>query len=150
MTSSAKFVDARLFKLRYSSTVFSLEIAFFSLLAASLIAILSMPWLWLWLFALILLVDHFFRYLSVIHQFSDDFRIEFRMNPSRVICYDHKDDFVYGSHQVKTYLSPWFVLLELNHPQRTRRLLLLSDSFQNNSDYAIFRRQLIELKHHAS
>lgn len=150
MTSPVKFDNALHYKLQYSKTVVFLEIVFFSLLGLSLIEILSGLWLWWCLLGLFLLVQYFFRQLSIIHQVSEGLRLEFRVNPPRVICYDHNVESEYAREQIKTFFSPWFVLLQLNNLKRTQRLLLLRDSFQNDSDYARFRRQLRELTYDAS
>jgi len=84
----------------------------------------------------------FFKRYSCRIRFPNHLQIEFRSEPDRLICYDHKMESSYLLDQVDVRLTRWFVLLKLGRFPARLNLALLQDSFEDIHHYTAFRRFL--------
>ena len=143
MTSPTESANVRLYKLRYSRTLLSLEILLIASVYATLLVFNAQYELWPSFIVVTLLSIIFFLRFSIVARFPHGLQIEFRSEPDRLLCYHRSQRSSYPLTQVTTRMTRWTLHLKLGQYPDTVYLPLLRDSFEQASHYAAFRRHLL-------
>lgn len=145
MISSTKFETMPLYKLHFSKTVLAIEVFILTLIFISIVQLLHGAVLVLTALLFVLLCIRFFRTDSICKKFPPGSALEIRKTPERLIWYDQEVATGYAPAEIKTFITRWFILLQLGKGKSGISKLLLADSFADFNHYTSFRRQLIEM-----
>ncbi len=149
-----KFADVRLYKVRYSRFILSLEITFLLMFFVSLFVYRAELWLLPSLILSILLTYIYFSLYSVINQWPNGLTFEIRFSTAQLIVHDGKSRTSIPIHNVNIMMTRWFVMLKIETSSNQRSVTVFKDSFDDVNHYTSFRRNLIlmqrEEKQHIS
>ena len=144
MSSPGKYITAPRYNLQYSRTIVGLELFFHALVCIAIVQTVHDWWMLGMLLLYVLIAIHYFQRASIRSEFPVGSAIELRGNPSRLIWYDGESQQSYLDHDIRCIMTRWFVLLQLGKIGQRKNKLLLADSFDDNSHYTRFRREIIE------
>ena len=141
-----KSADVRLYKLRYSKTLLSLEIAFLLMLYVSLFVYRAELWFLPCLLLSTLLTYIYFSLYSVINQWPSGLTIEIRVSTAQLIVHDGQSKTCFPIHKVNIRMTRWFVMLDFADSSNQQSVTVFNDSFDDVNHYTSFRRNLILLQ----
>ena len=143
MKSPTKSADVRLYKVRYSKFILSLEIVFLLMLFVSLLAYRAELWLLPSFILSIILSYIYFSLYSVINQWPDGLTFEFRKSTAQLIVHDGQSMSRLPIQNVNIRMTRWFVMLQTGESSNQRSVTVFKDSFDDVNHYTSFRRNLI-------
>jgi hypothetical protein len=146
MTSPDQSSFAQPFKIGYSRTLFTLEIALHLLVLISIVQIIDWPYVLLFVLLFLLLGWQFFNNQSISRPYSKDCQIQILNNPVGMHWLGPEGECTYPEHEIKLLMNRWFILLQLGKRQKKIRRILLADSFESLELYSSIRKKLIETK----
>jgi len=138
-----KSASVRLYKVRYSRIILSLEITFLLMFFASLFVYRAELWFLPSLILSILLTYIFFSLYSVINQWPNGLTLEIRESTAQLIVHDGQSMSSFPIQKVNIRMTRWFVMLQTGTTSKHQTVTLFKDSFDDVNHYTSFRRNLI-------
>jgi len=138
-----KSASVRLYKVRYSRIILSLEITFLLMFFASLFVYRAELWFLPSLILSILLTYIFFSLYSVFNQWPNGLTLEIRESTAQLIVHDGQSMSSFPIQKVNIRMTRWFVMLQTGTTSKHQTVTLFKDSFDDVNHYTSFRRNLI-------
>jgi len=138
-----KSASVRLYKVRYSRIILSLEITFLLMFFASLFVYRAELWFLPSLILSILLTYIFFSLYSVINQWPNGLTLEIRESTAQLIVQEGQSMSSFPIQKVNIRMTRWFVMLQTGTTSKHQTVTLFKDSFDDVNHYTSFRRNLI-------
>jgi hypothetical protein len=133
------------FHVRFSPTLFGLEVALHAVVLISIFQLLNFPDLMLFLLLFALLSWKFFKNHPYVKSSNPSCSLMIICHPVvtiRWIELDWQRD--YPASEVKILMTRWFILLQLGKGQFKISRILLADSFTSLENYSCCRKNIIE------
>jgi hypothetical protein len=90
------------------------------------------------------MVLHYFTTHSTVAQLKDC-TVQIGNDDVKLIWYDQNVESRYSLSDISVIMTRWFILLRMGQGKHRKHRLILQDCFEQKRQYAMFRRQLIEI-----
>jgi hypothetical protein len=147
MNSTSKSAASQFFNVRYSRTVYRLELALQLLVLICIVQIIDWPYVLLFVLLFLLLGWQLFYKQSINNPYFNGCQIQILDNPKTINWLVGEGECSYSGQEIKILMTRWFILLQLGQGKTKTKQLLLADSFDSYESYLNCRKLLLRLNY---